>query len=365
MLNMGCCAHNLNSVVKEGLEVIWADIVRIRDSVAYCLSTPKRYEMFEEAAESQQVELTEDLCLDCKTSWNSTYIMLRVALLYKKVFDHLKQIDTHFTSYPTAEDWELASSACDRLKHFHKLSEMFSGPKLVAGNNFFVQICGIKFLMRKWLGCGDPVIEKMSAAMIENFDKYWSDIHELMALGIVLDPRGKTEALRTVIGEENADHHVRKSVDLLRELVNEYKKVQTKEEDMATSSPSSFDACMEAEHAEWMEKELDRYLETERLGNVDRSKFDVLRWWNVDYYFPTLRMIARDIFAIPITTGYESGLSAGERVLSGHLSHLTPKMLEAFICTQDWLCNELQGNQMCSISCIFFYVWVCEFLLLM
>ncbi|XP_072146569.1 zinc finger BED domain-containing protein RICESLEEPER 1-like [Setaria viridis] len=172
--------EKIGPVVKEGGEVIWADIVKIRDSVAYCLSTPKRYEMFEETAESQQ-------------------------------------------------------------------------------------ICGIKFLMQKWLGCGDPVIEKMSAAMIENFDKYWSDIHELMALGIILDPRGKTGALHTVIGEENADYHVRKIVDLLRELVNEYKKVQTEEEGMATSSPSSFDACMEAEHAEWMEKELDHYLETERL----------------------------------------------------------------------------------------------------
>lgn len=65
--------------------------------------------MFEEAAGSQQVELTEVLFLDCKTSWNSTYIMLHVDLLYKKGFDHLNQIDNHFTA-PTANDWELFSS---------------------------------------------------------------------------------------------------------------------------------------------------------------------------------------------------------------------------------------------------------------
>jgi hypothetical protein len=52
MLHMGCSAHNLNSVVKNGSEVIWAEIERIRESVAYCLLTPKRYEMFEEAAKS-------------------------------------------------------------------------------------------------------------------------------------------------------------------------------------------------------------------------------------------------------------------------------------------------------------------------
>jgi hypothetical protein len=52
-------------------------------------------------------------------------------------FYHLKQIDHNFTSGPTTEDWELASSACDRLKDFHKLSEMFCGTKLVTGNKFF------------------------------------------------------------------------------------------------------------------------------------------------------------------------------------------------------------------------------------
>jgi mannose-1-phosphate guanylyltransferase len=43
--------------------------------------------------------------------------------------------------------------------------------------------------MQKWLGCGNAVIEKMSAAMIEKFDKYWSDIQEFMALATILDPR--------------------------------------------------------------------------------------------------------------------------------------------------------------------------------
>jgi hypothetical protein len=45
----------------------------------------------------------------------------------------------------------------------------------------------------------------------------------------------KTGALHTLLGE-NTDYHVKKSVDLLRELVNEYKKVQTEEEDMTTLS---------------------------------------------------------------------------------------------------------------------------------
>ncbi|XP_034571549.1 zinc finger BED domain-containing protein RICESLEEPER 2-like [Setaria viridis] len=171
MLNMQCCAHSLDSVVKDGLEVIATAIEKIRVSVAYCLATPERYEKFEEAALSQQIELTEELCLDCRSKWNSTYTMLHIALGYNKVFDHLKQIDWNFTSCPTAEDWKSVSSVCDGLKVFHELREMFSGTKFVTANVFFIHICEIKMNMHKWLECGDPIIEKMSAVMVEKFDK--------------------------------------------------------------------------------------------------------------------------------------------------------------------------------------------------
>ena len=63
--------------------------------------------------------------------------------------------------------------------------------------------------------------------------------------------------------------------------------------------------------------------------------------WNS---FPTLRKIARDIFAIPVTTvALESAFSTGGRVLSEHHSRLTFKMLEALMCSQDWLRNKYKG----------------------
>jgi hypothetical protein len=57
-----------------------------------------------------------------------------------------------------------------------------------------------------------------------------------------------------------------------------------------------------------------------------------------------LRKIARDIFAIPVTTvASESAFSTGGRVLSEHRSRLTSKMLEALMCSQDWLRNKYKG----------------------
>ncbi|WVZ68190.1 hypothetical protein U9M48_017160 [Paspalum notatum var. saurae] len=356
MLHMQSCAHSLDSVVKDGLEVIATAVEKIRDSVAYCLATPMRYKMFKKAAKSQRVELSEDLGLDCKSKWTSTYTMLRVALAYKTVFDHLKQIDKKFISCPAAEDWISVSSICDRLEHFHDLSEMLSGTKHVTPNTFFTHICEVKMNMHKWLRCGDPIIEKMSAAMAEKFDKYWSDIHGLMSLAIILDPRGKMALLKVcydvLFGEGNSEQHVRKSREFLCELINEYK-VQIKESKAVSSddkvlrmtSFQAFLADMEAEDAVRPENELDCYLEEKNLP-YRKDKFDILVWWKYKGRYRTLKMIARDIFAIPITRIVsESALGIGGRVLSGHFSHLSPKMLEAAMCSQDWHRNELQGKE--------------------
>jgi hypothetical protein len=90
--------------------------------------------------------------------------------------------------------------------------------------------------------------------------------------------------------------------------------------------------------------ELDRYLDEELL-DMNTKNFKVLDWWKVaGTRFPTLRKIARDIFAIPVTTvASESAFSTSGRVLSEHRSRLTSKMIEALMCSQDWVRNKYKG----------------------
>lgn len=90
--------------------------------------------------------------------------------------------------------------------------------------------------------------------------------------------------------------------------------------------------------------ELDRYLDEELL-DMHTKNFKVLDWWKVaGTRFPTLRRIARDIFAIPVTTiASKSAFSTSGRVLSDHRSRLTSKLLEALMCSQDWLRNKYKG----------------------
>jgi hypothetical protein len=116
MIHMRCCAHILNLIVKDGLDVIKSAIHNIRESVAYCIATPKRWEKFEEMAKFKKVKITRRLKLDCKTRWNSTFVMVDIALPYRLVFERAKQVDKQYVYPPTDKEWEFAIDVVDRLR---------------------------------------------------------------------------------------------------------------------------------------------------------------------------------------------------------------------------------------------------------
>ncbi|KAL0413310.1 UNVERIFIED_CONTAM: Zinc finger BED domain-containing protein RICESLEEPER 2 [Sesamum radiatum] len=104
VLYMGCCAHILNLIVKDGLEIIGGAIEKIRDSVMYWTTSPARVENFEEAARHLNIPCAKRLSLDCKTHWNSTYLMLESAIIYKDVFPRLKVRERNYKSLSTDND---------------------------------------------------------------------------------------------------------------------------------------------------------------------------------------------------------------------------------------------------------------------
>jgi len=90
-------------------------------------------------------------------------------------------------------------------------------------------------------------------------------------------------------------------------------------------------------------------LDEDPLPHDENEYFDVLGWWKVARTrFPSLKLIARDILAIPITTlASESAFSTSGRVLSEHHSRLTPQMLEALICSESWFHHNLKVKELC------------------
>lgn len=67
-----------------------------------------------------------------------------------------------------------------------------------------------------------------------------------------------------------------------------------------------------------------------------------------------LQKVARDIFAIPMTTfASESAFSTSGRVVNPHRSRLLPATLEALMCAQSWLWTQFEGKR---LSCIYYFL---------
>ncbi|KAH1190326.1 Zinc finger BED domain-containing protein RICESLEEPER 2 [Glycine max] len=111
LLHMRCCAHILNLIVKYGLEVVKDGIEKIRDSVAFWTTTPKRKEKFEET--------TKQLRIPCTKSETQLIKIIEIAISYEVVFTWLKQRESHYTSLSSSLQWQFAKDVRGRLKVFN------------------------------------------------------------------------------------------------------------------------------------------------------------------------------------------------------------------------------------------------------
>ncbi|CAL1400857.1 unnamed protein product [Linum trigynum] len=99
------------------------------------------------------------------------------------------------------------------------------------------------------------------------------------------------------------------------------------------SSKSEFDRYLE-------EEEDDEVVTRELVGSEeDEYKFDILGWWSRSgMKYPTISNMSRDILAVPISTvASESAFSTGGRVLDSFRTSLSPEVVEALICCEDWI----------------------------
>jgi hypothetical protein len=201
----------------------------------------------------------------------------------------------------------------------------------------------------------------MSEKMTTKFDKYWTDIQALMGMTTLLDPRYKKQMLTACFamlhGIEPASYECIELVDdlvcrlhaLLEEYTVEENEYQPCEELISSKTPAIMNIFNEIVAKQnpttaRLQSEIEMYLSDALVPYTEN--FKVLNWWKVDgLRYPTLRKVARDVFAIPVTTvASESVFSTSGRILSEHRSRLTHDMLEALMCSQDWLRNKYQGT---------------------
>lgn len=375
LLHMRCSAHILNLIVKIGLDVIKHAIDNVRESVVFWTASPKRIEKFEDVCRQMKVPYAKRLGLDCSTRWNSTYLMLKTALVYKSVFPRLKLFESQYKNVPSDKDWETAEDVCNRLELFYNVTQLFSGTKYPTANMYFPIICKVKLTLNEWVKSPNEVISTMAKNMLDKFNAYWNVIHKLMGVAAVLDPRYKMTFLdfySPKVYPYDYDEQISSIKHLCYDLMEEYHIKKNNVNDLnkqectldGSITPRENFISFDDEYQSFLKKrkttkvtsfrtELDLYLDEDVI--VDNGQFDILLWWKVNgVKYPTLQTIARDILAIPVSTvASESAFSSSGRLVSPHRNRLHPKTIEALMCAQSWLSNEVEKGEFISFTSYF------------
>ena len=205
----------------------------------------------------------------------------------------------------------------------------------------------------------------MAFSMKAKFDKYWGDpqkMNLLIFIANVLDPQYKLEylqfSLNHMYGDSMGGSLYTNVKAALSELFDDYSasyKPPLSSSISGLSTDTFVNASTEFENSVSLLKarfkkhkmelgiggssktELKIYLSESTIE--EEASFNILKWWKLNSErFPVLSILARDMLAVPISTvASKSTFSTGGRVLNCFRSSLTPKVVEALICGQDWI----------------------------
>ncbi|KAL4645238.1 hypothetical protein ACB092_02G222200 [Castanea dentata] len=331
MLHMRCAPHILNLIIQDGLSLIGDGIERIRDSVERI-----RDSKFDENTRQLRVQCTKELVLNCKTCWNSTYLMLSTALIYKDVFSRLAKREASYTCLPQDYNWELAKDICGRLELFYSVTEFFSGHKYPTTNMYFTLVCELKIALNEWSLSSNEMINRMTESMLAKFNSYWANVNVVMAVGAILNPRYKMKLLEfyypniyevdeSPVDNERSSHMPTSTSNYVAQMKCRLNGAMSSFDLFVNNSSSSSKKYGSAR------MEFDYFIDK---GVLKKSEdFDILTWWKSNSLKYTLQRIVRDILVIHVTTvATKSTFSTSGRLLSPHHNRLHPKTIEAIMC---------------------------------
>ena len=244
------------------------------------------------------------------------------------------------------------------LKMFYDVTLKFSRSLHVTSNIFFKELVAMQITLQKIANRGDKVIVFYACRMMENFAKYWenfSNVNYLLHVAIVLDPRYKMKyvkfcfeqvyeaseaVIKIALVESTFNRLYEWYYDFYSSELGNEMNTPTRLEGIDDNDSDDIDDALEnkLEEEAYLEtkSEIGKYL----LDNLEKlGSSDILDWWklNASNYL-ILSKIARDILAIPISTvASESAFSISGRILDAFRSSLSPKTVEAFVCSQNWL----------------------------
>ncbi|XP_058734244.1 zinc finger BED domain-containing protein RICESLEEPER 2-like [Vicia villosa] len=305
LFHVRCCAHILNLLVQDGLDMIKVIVDKVRNGVKYLLNSETRGKAFKKIVDELQLEGRMQV-LDTKTRWNSTWLMLSTTYHYREVWPRYAEENGAFLNFlPDANDWEDVHDIC-------KVKVLLDNPYGISNN---------------------PQLQALANEMKLKYDKYWAESNTLISIAAILDPRYKMIFIKWVYPflYPNATQAASYEQELATNLhtlfqlyqdtfgVNDALISETLEVESSSGlGKRSFERFLETVVGSYNTKsDLDLYLEESPLKVPPNTKFDVLTWWmGNEAKYPVLSRLAKDILIVPVTTvASEATFSAGKRII--------------------------------------------------
>ncbi|CAN1156494.1 Zinc finger BED domain-containing protein RICESLEEPER 2 [Linum perenne] len=167
-LQLCCVAHIVNLVVHDGFNEIGMFVRRVREALRWVRSLGAREEKFRAQVKALNVESNKMVSLDCPTKWNSTYLMLDIALTFEHVFTVLEEMDPTFK-----EDWKMVRNLNKFMKFFHRMTKVASRTKYCIVHLFIGDLIGLYIHIRKASIGHDQHLVSVGWNMRSKVQKYW------------------------------------------------------------------------------------------------------------------------------------------------------------------------------------------------
>ncbi|XP_024006466.1 zinc finger BED domain-containing protein RICESLEEPER 2-like [Eutrema salsugineum] len=405
-MHLRCSAHIINLVVKDGLYEVDKAVTSIRNAVSYVRASTNRVKAFDSRVESRKMT-RGSLSLDCKTRWNSTYLMLLRASKFKTTFIKMAEEDKLYTDHfqekvdgtkrigpPTPADWESVARLVRFLIIFYKSTLVVSASTFVNSYKCYNEIVTIERNLIKLSTDTDEALRKKATAMRYKFDKYWEGtkkINRLLIVASILDPRNKMKfadmCFDMLYGKDSMEakglHDA--VIEVMKRLFEEYNSAMvppvnaTSSQSVASSSQTQNHITQESEEQVEGDLDLEEELGYERMDSLYKEmaseigfqdasnelelylkertenpkttmagvEYDVLGWWRLNTQkYPVLSEIARDVLAMQVTSvASESAFSTSNRILNPSRSCLTHYMIEVLMCTEQWMKTDSHLNE--------------------
>ncbi|CAL2229055.1 unnamed protein product [Prunus armeniaca] len=229
-------------------------------------------------------------------------------------------IDSNFSSCPSPQEWIKVEKISKFLGYFDDVTCLFSGTKYPTSNIFFPKVFIIQHQIKAAMEDNDGFMNKMGTNMNMKFEKYWSEykfkyVRDTLTSLFDVYSENLSHLVTSNNGINETASHTEDGDTIFEDFDNSYK-----------NGPSTS-----------RKNELHKYLDEKRLDR--KQDIDVLSWWQMEHFhYPILSNLVRDVLTIPISTiASESVFSIGGRVLDQYRSSLLPEIVQALLCTRDWL----------------------------